>query len=137
MIVLDRDVLAKITGRDVDRAVLDHLRQYSRDEWAIPAIVAWESYKAVSGRSRKRRVQRVLTDNFDRILDFTDETGLEAAAIDEALSAQGVTLDTADLLNLAIAHEAGGTFVTHNANDFDKPPVHDLVDIDIVTGDDA
>ncbi|AWB28057.1 type II toxin-antitoxin system VapC family toxin [Halococcoides cellulosivorans] len=135
MIVLDRDVLAKISGRDVDQGVLNHCRQYSREEWTIPAIVAWESYKAVSERSQKRRVQRALADNFDRILDLTDDAGLEAAALDESLSAQGVTLDTADLLNLAIAHEAGGTFVTHNANDFDTPPVHDLVDIDVVTGD--
>jgi len=41
-----------------------------------------------------------------------------------------VTLDPVDLLNLATAHEAGGTFVTHNSNDFDR--LHDLADVDVV-----
>ncbi|WEL20327.1 type II toxin-antitoxin system VapC family toxin [Halorhabdus sp. BNX81] len=135
MIVLDRDVLAKIAGRDPNEAILSHLGQYRREEWTIPAVVAWESYKAGSGRTEMLRTQRVLDEQFDRVLDFTDDCALEAGYLDEQLRAQGIRLDPADLLNLATAHAAGGTFVTHNATDFDKPPLYDLVDLDVVVTD--
>jgi tRNA(fMet)-specific endonuclease VapC len=36
------------------------------------------------------------------------------------------------LLNLATAYAAGGTFVTHNKRDFDKPPIHDIADVDVI-----
>lgn len=73
-----------------------------------------------------------LRSHLDRILPFTDDAALEAAYIDEKLQSQGTTLDPVDLLNLATAHEAGGTFVTHNKDDFDKAPLHELVDVDVV-----
>jgi len=132
MIVLDRDILARITGRDPDQVIFTHLQQYSREEWTIPAVVAWEAYKAASGRSQMLRTQRVLKETLDRTLDLTDDIALEAAYLDEKLGDQDVSLDTADLFNLATAHEAGATFVTHNRNDFDKSPIHELTDIDIV-----
>jgi tRNA(fMet)-specific endonuclease VapC len=76
--------------------------------------------------------QRHLESSFDRILPFTADTALEAAYLDEKLQSQGVTLDPVDLLNLATAHTEGGTFVTHNKNDFNKGPVFDLADVDVV-----
>jgi tRNA(fMet)-specific endonuclease VapC len=133
MIVLDRDILAKVAGRDPNQHILSHLQQYSNEEWTIPSVVAWESYKAGSSRTEMLRTQHILHDRFDRILEFTDECALEAAYLDQKLRSQDVRLAPADLLNLATAHAEGGTFVTHNANDFDKPPLHDLVDIDVVT----
>lgn len=130
MIVLDRDVLVKL--RNSEREVIRHLQQYSTDEWTIPAHVAWESFQYHGNRTDMLREQQHLQSSFDRILPFTCDTALEAAYLDEKLHAHGVALDAVDLLNVATAHQAGGTFVTHNKNDFDSPPVHDLVDIDIV-----
>ena len=135
MIVLDRDVLAKITTHDPDQGVVTHLQQYSNEEWKIPAVVVWESYKAGASRTEILRTQRVLDNHFDRVLDFTDECALEAAYLDEQLRSQDVRLDPVDLLTLATAHAAGGTFLTHNATDFDKPPLYDLVDLDVVVTD--
>jgi tRNA(fMet)-specific endonuclease VapC len=132
MIVLDRDILARTTGKDPDRSILSHLQRYSQEEWTISAVVAWESYKASSGRSQMLRTQRVLKETFDRTLDLTDDVALEAAYLDEKLGDQDVSLGAADLLNLATAHEAGATFVTHNSRDFDKSPIHELTDIDII-----
>jgi len=43
--------------------------------------------------------------------------------------------DCADLLNLATAHTAGGTFLTRNKDDFDKEPLHELADVDVVPTD--
>lgn len=131
MIVLDRDVLVKLGNSET--AVVQQLQQYRTEEWTIPPHVAWESFQRHTSRPAMRREQRQLRDSFDRILPFTADTALESAYIDEKLQSKGVTLDSVDLLNLATAHEAGGTFVTHNKRDFDQRPLLDLVDVDIVT----
>jgi len=130
MIVLDRDVLVGLGNSDP--RVIQHLQEYRSEEWTIPAIVAWESYKAESSRSDMLHEQTKLRSNFDRILDFNDDTALEAAYLDDKLQNQGVSIDVADLLNLATAHEKGATFLTRNGNDLDKAPVHELVDLDVV-----
>ena len=130
MIVLDRDVLVGLGNSDPP--VLRHLQQHRSEEWALPAVVAWESYKAESSRSDMIREQTQLRSKFDRIVGFSDDTALEAAYIDQKLQEQSVSFDTADLLNLATAHEEGATFLTRNRNDFDKAPIHRLVDLEIV-----
>jgi tRNA(fMet)-specific endonuclease VapC len=130
MILLDRDVLVGLGNADPQ--VVRHLQQYRSEEWTLPAIVAWESYKAESSRSDMRHEQTKLQSNFDRIIDFGDDTALEAAYLDEKLQSRGISIDTADLLNLATAHEQSATFLTRNENDFDTGPVHELVDIDVI-----
>ena len=130
MIVLGRDVVTKLV--ESDQTVVQHLQQYSSEQWTTPALVAWESYKAQDSRTGMQRTRTLLRSNFDRIIDFSDDTALEAAYLDEKLRSQGVTLPTVDLLHLAAAHAEGGTFVTHDENDFDKPPLHDLVNVDVI-----
>lgn len=130
MIVLDRDVLVKL--RNSNQTVIQHLQQYSTEEWTIPSHVAWESMQYHTTRSEMRQERQHLRSTFDRILSFTDDTALEAASLDDKLQSQGVRLDAVDLFNLATADTEGGTFVTHNKNDFDKGPVHSLADVDVV-----
>jgi len=130
MIVLDRDILVKL--RNSEKAVVQHLKQYHTDEWTIPSHVAWESFQHHSSRSDMLKEQQHLRASLDRILPFTSDTALEAAYLDAKLQSRGVKLDSVDLLNLATAHEAGGTFVTHNKNDFDKAPLREIADVDIV-----
>lgn len=132
MIVLDNDVLVKLGGSPPDPDVVSHLKQYSSHEWTIPSLVAFEFYKSCIDRSQMEQARRQLANTLDRIIDFTDETALEAAYLDERLNSQGITLSPVDLLNLATAHTEGATFVTHNKRDFDKPALLDLVDVDIV-----
>jgi predicted nucleic acid-binding protein len=43
-----------------------------------------------------------------------------------------VSLDLADLLHAATARVHDATFVTCDASDFDKTPIHQLMDIDII-----
>ena len=81
------------------------------------------------------QAQRRLQSDFDRILSFSDDAALEAAYLQERLQSQDTSLDTVDLLNLATAYNEGATFVTHNKNDFDKGPLHSLVDVDVVVTD--
>ena len=130
MIVLDRDVL--VTLRNSDRTVIQHLTQYRSEEWTITAHVVWESFQYHGVRTDMQQELNHLQSSFDRILPFTIGSALEAAYLDEKLRSQDVTLDAVDLLNLATAHEAGGTFLTHNKHDFDRGPVRDLADVDIV-----
>jgi len=130
MIVLDRDVLVKL--RNSEESVVQHLQQYSTEEWTIPSHVTWESFQFHSSRADMLQEQQQLRSSLDRILPFTDDTALEAAYIDQTLQSQGITLDAVDLLNLATAHEVGGLFVTHNSTDFDKEPIKQLADIDVV-----
>jgi len=80
-----------------------------------------------------QRTQTKLNNELDRIIDFSDDTALEAAYLDERLQAQGLDLPAVDFLNLATAHAEGATFVTHNKNDFEKAPIQQLADIDVVT----
>jgi tRNA(fMet)-specific endonuclease VapC len=130
MIVLDRDILIKL--RNSEEAVVEHLKQYRTDEWTIPSHVAWESFQRHDSRSDMLQEQQHLRSSLDRILPFTSDTALEAAYLDEKLQSQGVTLDAVDLLNLATAHTEGGTFITHNKNDFDREPLLELTDVDVV-----
>ena len=130
MIVLDRDILAKLVESNHD--VIEHMKRYRGEEWTIPAMVAWESYKVQKSRQAMMQAQRRLQSDFDRILDFSDDAALEAAYLQNRLQSQGTSLDAVDLLNLATAYNEGATFVTHNKNDFDKEPLHSLVDLDVV-----
>ena len=45
--------------------------------------------------------------------------------LEHSLDQQDISLNLADLLHAA-------TFVTCDAADFDRPPVHELLDVDIV-----
>lgn len=131
MIVLDRDVLVKLGNQNP--TVLNHLGQYSSEEWTIPAHVALESFNNHTTRQDMTREQFQLRQQLDRILDFTDDTALEAAYLRRQLQSQNVHLDIVDLLNLASACENGAIFVTHDKNDFRKAPIQQLADIDVVT----
>ena len=130
MIVLDRDVLVKL--RNSNPVVVRHLQQYRTDEWTITAHVAWESYQYHRSRTEKRQEQHHLRAHFDRILSFTDDTALEASYLDDKLQSKDITLDAVDLFNLAAAYAEGGTFITHNKQDFDRPMIHSLADVDVV-----
>jgi len=130
MIVLDRDILAKLAVSN--QAVIQHLTQYSNEEWTLPSLVAWETYKSKSSRPEMQQAQRRLRLNFDRILDVSDDVALEAAYLDEKLQSQSIDMPPVDLLNLATAYTEGGTFVTHNKHEFDNPPVRSLAHVDIV-----
>jgi tRNA(fMet)-specific endonuclease VapC len=130
MIVLDRDVLADLSSSN--RRVIEHLEQYSNEEWTITVLVAWESYRARSSRAEMKRVQRTLQSSVDHIIAFSDEKALEVAYLEQKLQSRGVDLPPIDLLNLATAHAEGGTFVTRNRQDFGEPSVESLADIDII-----
>ena len=131
MIVLDNDVAVKLLRKD-DPVVKSHLNRYSSEAWAIPSLVSFEFFQHYDQLDVVSQTQQQLLRVFDEILPFTDDVAVEAWRLNDRLLSQDITLDKLDLLNLATAHEAGATFVTHNSNDFDKTPIHQLTDIDVV-----
>jgi len=52
--------------------------------------------------------------------------------METSLDRAGVSLNDVDLLIAATASQQQATFVTADKNDFDKDPIHELLDIDIV-----
>lgn len=131
MIVLDNDIAVKFLRED-DELVNSHLSQYSGDVWAIPSLVSFEFFQHYDRLKVVAQTKQKLQQVFDEVLPFTAEVAVEAWRINDLLESQNVSLEPLDLLNLATSQEVGATFVTHNKNDFDKPPLHELVDVDVV-----
>jgi predicted nucleic acid-binding protein len=132
MILLDNDIIRKYARPDPDEAVLNYLSDHRTEPWAISAIVLFEflSYYDTQSKQRTRRSQ--LTQAVDNVISFDGDTAAEAANMDSSLEAAGVSLDDADLLVAATARQHQATFVTAEKNDFDKTPLHELMDVDIV-----
>ncbi|MFB6151463.1 MAG: type II toxin-antitoxin system VapC family toxin [Haloarculaceae archaeon] len=65
--------------------------------------------------------------------DLSADVAAEAANLCARLETTDTSLDLADLLIAATAREHGATLATANENEFDKGPIHDLMDVDIVT----
>jgi len=132
VICLDNSVLSRFASSAASPSIDDYLAAHSSEPWTIPATVAFEYYSYFETRGEIRRQQRKLNSVFDGILPATDEVAVEAAQIRTSLAAQNATLDTADLLHVATAREAGATFVTRDVDDFDEEPVRQLLDVDLI-----
>ncbi|WP_229125541.1 type II toxin-antitoxin system VapC family toxin [Halapricum desulfuricans] len=132
MLYLDNSVLRKATDDPPDPAVAAYLRANSGDSWAIPATVAWEYLDFFDSRSRRRRERQYLERAFQEVAPLTLDIAEEAAELSRLLAKQGVSLDAADLLHAATARANSGIFVTADAADFDKPEIHQLVDVDVI-----
>lgn len=132
MICLDNSVLRKYADPDPDPRVVAYLESHASDVWMVPAIIAYEFYSADSTRSEIERLQILLRDAVDEVRPFTDDVAVEAAVLEGSLRQQNRSLATADLLSAATAREAGATLATVDKGDFDKKPLHELLDIDII-----
>lgn len=134
MICLDNSVLSRFASPKRFSEVDRYLSEHSTDLWTVPATVAYEYYSYFDTQAEIRRQRAELERVLDGVLPVTDDVAAEAAMVEASLAEQGVALDTADLLHAATAREAGGIFVTRDGDDYDKPPVHDLLDIEILRG---
>ena len=132
MILLDNNIIRKYARPDPDEAVLNYLSEHRTEPWGISALVLFEflSYYDTQSKQRTRRSQ--LTQAVDDVISFDGDTAAEAASMETSLDAAGVSLDDVDLLIAATARHHQATLVTADRNDFDKTPLHELMDIDIV-----
>lgn len=132
MIFLDNDVLNAFRQPNPDQTVLSYLQTHRSEQWLIPSIVLYEFVSYYDTRAKQNRERQQITARVDGIAALDESAAAEAANIEANLDAAGTSLDTADLLIAAIARDRGGTLVTRNKNDFDKSPIHHLMDVDIV-----
>lgn len=133
MLYLDNDVLRKFAQPDPDPAVVEYLERHRSEPWGISTVVLYEflSYYASTG-TRQKRLQTLKTHVVDDVAAFDEDAAVEAASIESALADTDSSLDAADLMIAATARRYGGTLATANKRDFDKRPVHQLMDVDIV-----
>ena len=132
MLYLDNDVLAKYARPDPDPNVVDYLKQHRSEPWGISAIVAYEFLSYYEQSAQQRQLHQLQQHVVDEISPFDTQTALEAANLRRALAQTKASLDTGDLLVAATAHRHGGTLATANRNDFDKPQIRQLIDVEIV-----
>jgi predicted nucleic acid-binding protein len=132
MICLDNSVLRKFADPDPHPRVVEYLEAHSSDVWVVPAIIAYEFFSVEGSRPGVQRLRSVLRETVDEIRPLTDDVAAEAAVLEGSLREQNRSLATADLLSAATAREAGATFATADGDDFDTPPLHDLLELDII-----
>jgi predicted nucleic acid-binding protein len=132
MILLDNSIIRKYARPDPDDAVLNYLSNHRTEPWGISALVLFEFLSDYDTQSKQRTRRSQLTQAVDDVISFDGDTAAEAASMETSLKAAGVSLDDVDLLIAATARQHQATFVTADKNDFDKKPVHELLDIDIV-----
>ncbi|WP_262177264.1 type II toxin-antitoxin system VapC family toxin [Haloarcula laminariae] len=132
MILLDNNIVRKYARPDPDEAVLDYLSAHRSEPWGISALVLYEFLSYYESQSKQRARRHQLTQAVDDVLPFDADTAAEAASMETSLDDAGISLDGVDLLIAATARQHQATLATADRNDFDKGPVRELLDIDIV-----
>ena len=132
MLCLDNSVVAKFARPDPDANVVSYLKDNASEPWAVPATVMFEYLRYYSSQSAVHQHQHALNQRIQRVLSLNEDVAVEAVLLEHSLTKQDVSLDLADLLHAATARANDATFVTCDASDFDKAPIHQLMDIDII-----
>lgn len=132
MIVLDTDVLVEYARPNSDPAVTSYLSQRADEQWIVPSVALYEYITFYESQSRRRKERQQVESRVDAVVPFDADAALEASDIENLLSSSGTSLDAGDLLIAATARVRSATLATRNKNDFDKQPIHQLMDVDIV-----
>jgi predicted nucleic acid-binding protein len=132
MICLDNDVFRKYARPSPDQQVVQHLGNHQNEPWVIPAIVLFEHLNGYSSRKRLQTQRQRLEQTMDAILPLDADVAQEAAELNILLANSNSSLAVPDLLVAATARAHNCTLKTANRNDFDEPPMHQLMAVDIV-----
>lgn len=132
MLCFDNSVVAKFARPNPDENVVSYLERNASQPWVIPATVLFEYLRYYSSQSAVQQQRHVLTQQLQRVLPLNEAVAVEAVYLEQALSNQDIRLALADLLHAATARENNATFVTCDVGDFDKAPIRQLLDIDVI-----
>lgn len=133
MLLLDTNVLVKLSHPEQKDKVLPYLRQRTDRTWVTSPLVVFEFFRPAHRRQQISHVQAWLGSVLDGIEPFDESAALEAATIESSLADQGTTMAMRDLLIGAHAKSVGATFVTMDRADFDRGAIRDLIEIEIVS----
>ncbi|MFW5950205.1 MAG: type II toxin-antitoxin system VapC family toxin [archaeon] len=135
MLYLDNDILAKFARPNPDPVVVQYLRDRHAEPWGISALVAYEFLSFYPRSQQQEKLRQLEEDVLNEISPIDTRTSLQAANLRSLLGDAGTSLDTGDLFVAATTRRHGGALLTANANDFDKQPIHELLDVEIVPTD--
>ncbi|MFB6150557.1 MAG: type II toxin-antitoxin system VapC family toxin [Haloarculaceae archaeon] len=133
MICLDNDVFSRYASRNSYPFIDRYLSNHVDETWILPSLVLFEYLDKYDSHSTIRSQRLRAVESVDAVADLSADVAVEAANLRARLATTNAGLDLADLLIAATARERGATLATANKNDFDKEPIHDLMDVDIVT----
>jgi tRNA(fMet)-specific endonuclease VapC len=132
MIVLDNDVLAEFRKPNPKPSVVSYLQQHRTEKWLLSSVVLYEFLSFYDSQNKQDAERKKITSRVDEIVPLDGAVAAEAAGIEASLDSVDVSLDTADLFIAATAREHSATLATGNKNDFDKPQIRQLLEIDLV-----
>ncbi|MFC7140347.1 type II toxin-antitoxin system VapC family toxin [Halosimplex aquaticum] len=132
MICLDNDIFSRYASERSYPSVDQYLADHAGDAWILPAMVLFEYLKRYDSHSTIQTHRLNAEQSVDGIADLNTDVAMEAANLQARLATADTSLDLADLLIAATAREYGATLVTANKNDFDKQPIRELLNVDIV-----
>jgi len=132
MLCLDNDVFRKYTNDPPDETVVNYLAKHHDEPWTLPGIVLFEWLQIYDSHNEIQNKQREADGMIEEVLALDEDVAVEAANLRARLDSANTGLELADLLAAATARDANATFVTANKRDFDKTPIHQLMDVDIV-----
>lgn len=133
MICLDNDILRKYARPDPDPNVVTYLSSRRSESWILPSVVVFEYLQNFSAANRIHTERQQLEQHFDSVASLDGDVAEESANIRARLATAGTSLAVPDLFVAATARANGATLATANRRDFDKTPVHELLDVDIVS----
>lgn len=132
MLCFDNSVVAKFARSDPDENVVSYLKRNASQPWAIPASVLFEYLRYYESQSAVQQQHHALTQRIQRVLPLNEAVAVEAVNLEQALFSQDIGLALADLLHAATARENNAIFVTCDVADFDKAPIRQLLDIEVI-----
>lgn len=132
MICLDNDVFRRYASQKPHPEVNQYLTDHRKEQWLVPSLVLFEFLQYYETHSTIRSKREAAEQHVDGILPLDADVAEEAANIQARLASSRISLDLADLLIAATARTNGCTLATRNKRDFDKAPIRELIDVDIV-----
>ena len=128
MLVLDNNLLSDYL--DGTASARQFLEQYTQDVWAVSSIVLYEAYMgSVHGHidGSPETIRQAVTASME-VLDVTEGTANEAAALQGELLDRGVPAAHPDTLIAATARQHGAQFATAEKH-FWNEDVQDVLDV--------
>lgn len=132
MICLDNDVFSRYASQQSYPTVEQYLSNHTRETWLLPSLVLFEYLKRYESHNRIKTERANAERSVHAVVDVNADVAVQAANLRARLATTDTSLDLADLLIAATAREHGATLATRNKNDFDKSPIRELMDVDIV-----
>lgn len=135
MLLLDTNVLVKLSHPEKKDQVLPYLRQETDDTWVTSSLVVFEFFRPAQRRQQIPQVQAWLGSVLDGIEPLDESAAMQAVQVEASLTEQGTSLAMRDLLIASHARDVGAIFVTMDRADFEDRAVQDLLNVDVITSD--